>query len=123
MKLVKFSILFLFSTSLFANVFIDKDVYDLLDELKVNSDVKELVIDSIYDAYPEFGLGDDGKDCPSEVLTLELVTASSKKLQFKYQANQDYAGTYGCMDIPAVCELTVNLDKSDLSAVTSCSFF
>lgn len=123
MKLVKFSILFLFSTSLFANVFIDKDVYDLLDELKLNTAVKELVIDSIYDAYPEFGLGDDGKDCPSEVLTLEVVSASSSKIVFNYEANQDYVGTYGCMDIPAKCELTVNLDSDNLSAVTSCTFF
>ncbi len=109
MKKIITIVLILLSVNSSADVFIDKDIYDLLDNEVESLVIKELVIESIYDAAVDYATGDDGRECPSEILDFKLVSSSNEVVTFSYLAQQDYVGSYGCMDIPSHCELSISL--------------
>jgi hypothetical protein len=119
-KLLVLSILFTNFT--WASIFIDKPVYDEIENSGINNTAASLIITIIEDSYPEYGLGDDGKDCPTEISEIEIEKVSSSKIAFKFIAQQDYTATYGCMDIPAECFSIIEMKGGKVSSSTMCEF-
>ncbi len=122
MKKIIFILFLLLSQISLAEVYIDKDVYDTLDGQNLNQEIYDNIIDSIYEGAYEMSTGDDGRECPTEVYSLNVLSSTPNEIKFSYEPTQDYVSTYGCMSIPAQCLLTVVLTDGNYQATTQCEW-
>ncbi len=117
MKQVKINLFFalmMLSAGASADVFINKAVYDVLETQQV---VKtDAVIEAIVDLYPYYGLGDDGIDCPVEVTKLVISKKTADVLEFTFESQQDYVGSYGCMSWPMYCKVLMDVSVNTTDA-------
>ncbi len=99
-------------------LFIRKDIYDTMSSAELTDSTQEQIIDLIHDLGPLYMAGDDGEECPSEVLNLDLTSTSEGLIEGSFTAQQDYVGTYGCMTDLFKCKFQLNLKES--AATGSC---
>ena len=112
----------LLSQATFADVFLGKDVYDALKTLNLSQKTQDNIIESIYEGAYGMSSGDDGKECPTEVLRLKILSHTTNELTFSYMPTQDYVSTYGCMSIPALCYMSVSLKNGNYETTNQCEY-